>query len=577
MSTLYNDDAVEDCIWSLISQSHNSADFLTYIQQFQASDRHRAQAMDKAVSTFLPAMNSIQSGYLSAVDALRELIQNTSDQKVAASAWFNIGKMLQNGYGAVVDHEASIEAYERAIALGEVRSLVNLASHYESGTGVSVDLDKARALFQRAADLQVSLGYTRLADMLPEDGIEQRKDNYLKAAELNCQVALYRIALNLYRGEEGFAKDTEKGIAWMTRSARAGHAYACYHLGWAYEHGREVKRDPQTAADWYRLGAERLDRSCLRALGVLHFYGVGAEEDYEAAMRLFRQAAVLGEPSSQRRLGHELIWGALNKDDEERLQVEGVAWLRLADQGGDDRAAELLGRAYRRGTGVAKDLAKSAEYLLKAAKAGIAEAQGQTGLNYWFGNGVEENHTEAYKWLSMCALQGEARGLYLLGRASEVGVGCTKDPKEAFRLYQQAAEKGESDAVYQLGECCYFGSGTEKDPQQAVVHYRRAAALGHARAKTDLGLILHEGKYVATNYEEAARWFAEAAEQQEPRAMYMFGLMYESGDGVGQNDEQARRWIARAAMLDHKPAKEWIEQNLPDRPQWLEQLVNPNE
>jgi len=63
----------------------------------------------------------------------------------------------------------------------------------------------------------------------------------------------------------------------------------------------------------------------------------------------------------------------------------------------------------------------------------------------------------------------------------------------------------------------------------------------------------------------------------DSRAMYLLALMYENGDGVEESEETCRRWMGRSAMLDYKPAKEWIEKHLPKAPDWLEQLVNPNE
>jgi TPR repeat protein len=577
MSFSFNDDLVEDCVWSVISPSMNSGDFLTFLAHFSGSSRYRNEAIDKAVSVFTPGMNTVQSCYYEVPDALRKLGQSSIDQQSVANIWFHLGKMFHNGYGTVQDHVASIEAYKKAIALGELRSLVNLASHYVSGTGTPVDTEKARDLFQQAADLKISLGYLRLADMLERDDVDSQIEFDLKAAELNCPIGLYRIAMHYIRGSEKLVRDHEQSIAWMIRAARAGHEYACYHLGWNYEHGRHVIKDVTTAAEWYRLGAQRLDSASLRALGILHFYAVGVEENYEDAIKLFSKAAVLGDPPAQRRLGHELIWGALNGGENDSAQAKGIAWLKLAEAQGDERSAELLAKAYRRGLGVETDLAKSSEYLLKAAKAGIAEAQGQMGLNYWFASGVEENHAEAYKWLNMCALQGEGRGLYLLGKATEGGIGCKKDHKEAFRLYQLAAEKEEVDAVYQLAECFYYGTGVEKDPQQAIIHYKQAARMGSNRAKTDLGWFLYQGEYVETNYDEAAKWFIEAANQDEPRAMYFLALLHQNGDGVEESEEVCRRWMGRAAMLDYKPAKEWIEKHLPKAPDWLEQLVNPNE
>jgi len=573
MSTPFNDELIEDRIWLAIESSQNVADHLTYLMHFLMSGRHREKALDRVASLFHPGFSYFEHAYRDGFELVENLAETTDDPELKKSAWFNFAKMLHNGYGSSRDLTKAAKAYEHAISIGEVRSLINLGALYEKGAGVDQSLDRARGLFQQAIDLGESLGYLRLSDTLPEDALDKRNELLLNGAELDCPFAALRMGKLLVSGKGGFKKDPTQGIYWIERSANAGNGFGSFHMGWHYENGYGVKKDHELAVKWYERGVEQGDRAAMSGLAVLLYYGMGTKEDYDRSMFLFKRAAALGDVIAQRRYGRELIWGPLNSTSDSKLQAKGVAWLKLAEGGDDDRAAELLGRAYRRGLGVEPDLAKSFEYLLKAARAGVPEAQGQIGLNYWYGSGVEVNYDEAYKWLSICALQGQAEGLYYLGRATELGIGCEVNEKEAVRLYQKAAELGDSDAIYTLGECAYNGKGMECDPQQAVLFYRKAAAMGHSGAMIRLGVMLYDGEHVLTNYEEAANWFKDAAAQDDPRGMYLLGRMYEDGDGVAQSLEEARRWISKAAMLDYAAAKEWIEKNLPKTPEWLQQLT----
>lgn len=72
--------------------------------------------------------------------------------------------------------------------------------------------------------------------------------------------------------------------------------------------------------------------------------------------------------------------------------------LRLAE-GGDMEAAELLGILYKNGQGVEKDIAKSAEWMMKAADANRPLAQHHLGVMYFRGEGMTADAVKALMWL----------------------------------------------------------------------------------------------------------------------------------------------------------------------------------
>jgi TPR repeat protein len=76
---------------------------------------------------------------------------------------------------------------------------------------------------------------------------------------------------------------------------------------------------------------------------------------------------------------------------------------------GSVRAQYLVGLALAKGDGVPKDLAKAAEWYLRAAQRGDRDAQNNLGVFFIQGTGVEKDLAEAYKWFSLAA-DGGSRG-----------------------------------------------------------------------------------------------------------------------------------------------------------------------
>ena len=103
--------------------------------------------------------------------------------------------------------------------------------------------------------------------------------------------------------------------------------------------------------------------------------------------------------------------------------MEALKWFKLGAENGDALSENNLGYMYLKGFGTAKDTAKAAEYLQKAAAHGHKGAAMSLGFMYENGDGVPQD------------LQ-EARRLYL--RAKEQNV---RDAEEALRRIDGKLEK----------------------------------------------------------------------------------------------------------------------------------------
>jgi len=63
-----------------------------------------------------------------------------------------------------------------------------------------------------------------------------------------------------YSEGNGVAKDSAKGIEWLTKSATQGFAGAQVVLGYMFQKGINTEKDPSEAAKWYRKAAKQADK-----------------------------------------------------------------------------------------------------------------------------------------------------------------------------------------------------------------------------------------------------------------------------------------------------------------------------
>ncbi|GAB5355260.1 hypothetical protein AAMO2058_000190100 [Amorphochlora amoebiformis] len=137
---------------------------------------------------------------------------------------------------------------------------------------------------------------------------------------------------------------------------------------------------------------------------------------------------------------------------------------------------------------IAKDYEASQNYqaafqeALKAAEAGLGEAQCYIGTFYANGIQVPQNYTIAVSWFHQAAASDIADAQYYLGLCYANGAGVTKNETAGFEYWMTAGLKGSVAAQNCLGGCYEKGIGTSKDLKEAMRWYRSAASQGHAQA-----------------------------------------------------------------------------------------------
>jgi hypothetical protein len=119
-----------------------------------------------------------------------------------------------------------------------------------------------------------------------------------------------------------------------------------------------------------------------------------------------------------------------------------VPLIAAADQG-DASAAHTLYEVYLNGNGVKADLDLARQYLERAAKAGLPEAQVEMGSDWC------EDDAEALEWATKAADQGSAAGHFLVASLLRRGGG-PADAEQAERHLLAAAAGGHERAVEEV-------------------------------------------------------------------------------------------------------------------------------
>jgi TPR repeat protein len=157
-------------------------------------------------------------------------------------------------------------------------------------------------------------------------------------------------------------------------------------------------------------------------------------------------------------------------------------WRPLAEQGDADAQFHLVSM-YGKGQGVARDYAKAAGWLHKAALNNVADAQFLLGLLYADGRGVAQDYAEAVKWFRKATAQNNADAQFFLGLMYAYGKGgVPQDYAQAAEWYRKAADQGDAQAQFSLGMMYGDGRGVPKNYAKALMWLHLAADHGSARA-----------------------------------------------------------------------------------------------
>lgn len=236
--------------------------------------------------------------------------------------------------------------------------------------------------------------------------------------------------------------------------------------------------------------AERGDADAMNVLGGWYYRGIGLEQDYTTAARLWATAADKGNVAAIGNLG--LCYQTGNGVQADSLRAAGL-YERSVRQGNKalftaicDRASRnsmfdraMAGYMYAHGIGCRRDRAKAAEYLTPVARAGSMSAIRELGLVLL----NDKKPGEAVKWFKRGAVANDRMCQFYYGELLTRGDGVAADPTLGFVYTLKAAEAGMPAAQYAVGRDYLDGLGTTRSREKASEWLRLASDNGYNRAR----------------------------------------------------------------------------------------------
>lgn len=341
-----------------------------------------------------------------------------------ADAGFNLAVMYEFGLGLEPSTDMAISWYRKAISGDVPEAMYNLGNIYYLGKGVPQSDEWAMTLYARASRLGDADATCNLASMIwksrtgPKDE-ERAISLFEKAGESGSGLAFHNLG-SIYDSESELHHSKELAVQFYSKAIELGEINSMINLGIMYEQGDGVEVDLRKAAELYRRVADEGGpecNDCRRHLAFMYMRGEGVESSPEDCIRLFEEAAALG----------------------------------------DEKAMYNLGAIYDNGDIVEDSIETAIAWYEKAMEYGSPDAAGALGDIYLEGDGVEESEEAADRFYDRARKLEAAKVLFDLGNRFR----SERDMDSAERCYRLSASKGNRSAVRALEEL-----GISWDPEQ---------------------------------------------------------------------------------------------------------------
>ncbi|KAJ3322750.1 hypothetical protein HDV06_002801 [Boothiomyces sp. JEL0866] len=319
---------------------------------------------------------------------------------------------------------------------------------------------------------------------------------------------------------------TPRTIKWLLKAHLLNNYLATTLLGFCFEFGIIVDRNPKIGETLYRKAAQKCGLAALR-LAFLKTHGrVGVSIDLCEAKKL-----------------NQIV-----------KKLDCTLWLLMAANEGMAEAQFCIAICYQTGI-IQQDYSKAFYFCKKAASQGLSQAQNLVGNYYLEGVGCEADAETAMIWYIKGAEQREPTSIYNIGTLFERGLGVPASITIAIQWYERAARYQSINANNVLGVFHEQGIATPSIPEKAVEYYSTAALYGHPHAEYNLARCFHDGFGVNRNDFMAFSLYMKAAKQNHNLAQLSVGICYEYGIGVEIDMEESIRYYIQASINNCSIAK----------------------
>ena len=436
---------------------------------------------------------------------------DTEDEITYYAKWTNRYKEARGYlYGTAeseADEEAAYEIMLEEAEAGNAYAMHDMGKIYAQGIGAQASREQAEEWYGKSLNTLLLLEETqervyleyRIGKMYQyglgtEENPEEAVRWFHKAAEKGHIYACYSLAMLYLRGQ-GVERDDGRAYGLFLRSYDGGNPYAAYELGKLCEAGSGMIRNPEKAQNYYRaaflgfinMEKKAKDDTLWYRIGCMYLHGIGTEPDGEQAERYLKKAYDYGNTHAAYQLARLYIRQETQKlredpeatPDYEKI-IKAVKWLEEAARQENPFADYALGRLYKEGVLLEKDMEKAVFHLQRAADAGNSFAQYQLGKIYL--DEEYKNIPVAVQYLTLAADQKNELAAYRLGRLYLIGEDLPKNIERALYYLDMSAEAGNQYAQYVLGKLYLIGKEIEQDREKAYEYFSRSAEQGNIYA-----------------------------------------------------------------------------------------------
>ncbi|MFT4059692.1 MAG: endopeptidase IV [Legionella sp.] len=405
--------------------------------------------------------------------------------------------------------------YNRAI-LGDAQSQFEIGQMFQYGIGVAQNDESAIVFYQNAGQQQhlgaeYNLGILYLQHAKNKNDYVQAVNELTDAAfkgNKKSQYVLSRILTKGISGPEGaqyIKADPEQAIAMLYLAAASNYGLAEYDLA-------------------NRLAGE--------------FNGGMSIEAKQHKVTLIRQ---LYQGAVDHGVANAFLPLAFYNAMEQNPQRQAEAFVVAKDEanGGNDKAALLLGLLYDRGIGVNPDFKEAMKWYQQAGQNAVS--QFILGTYTVEGRRVEKNHDKA-----MALLQQSSNDKFSYADFN-MAVLQQQAGKEFLPDLVKAYELGNSHAGIVLADYYLADSKSSDNMKQARQIYEGLAQKGDRDAQLKLAYMDEKGLGSAPDMTSAQHWYTAAAEQDNIVADYLLGQFYQLGANGVPDYNLAKQWYQKAA------------------------------
>lgn len=229
------------------------------------------------------------------------LFNAAKDSAAPAKTFRYLSDCYFNGIGTRPDGKKMIACLERAVKMGDSKSMVKLAYCLEAGVYLELNEDRALRLYQQAAKYGHAEALFKTGKAIADNRIkgipvERAAGYYKSAAEKGHAEAWYRLGEIIETGNSVIKADVQSARNAYFQSAKLGYPRAQYRIGMLFlGHEGAVRTDPTAAVYWFKQGASQGDGPSMRGLAHCLYHGKGCVPDRDTGMYWLKRAAQAGD------------------------------------------------------------------------------------------------------------------------------------------------------------------------------------------------------------------------------------------------------------------------------------------